>query len=187
MTETRTAYNLSDWQGYLTHPEIDMLKRITRTLLPNPLIVNIGAGAGTSTLAFLEARKDALIFSIDILTNEREVTTNEHLRLAEIDLQDAQRVIRVWGDSKVVGQVWRWQTDLVFVDGDHEQAGIVGDLQAWKGRVKYGGWLVFHDYGSPRWPHVKETVDKDAELCLWTERLAVDTLFAVRKHNGDSY
>lgn len=184
---TRTAYELSDWQGYLTRVEIDLLKEVSKTLQPNPLIVNIGAGAGTSTLAFLEARSDALVFSIDVLTNEREVTTNEHLRLAEIDAKDAMRVIRVWGDSKKVGRAWRWQCDLVFVDGDHEEAGIRGDLAVWKQHVKVDGWMCFHDYGSPKWPHVKEVIAADQDLAYWAERRLSDTILAVRRSNGNSY
>lgn len=183
---TRTAKELSDWQGYLTHGEIDLLQEIARQLPPNPLIVNIGAGAGTSAIAMLEARKDALIFSIDILTNESEVTTNEHLRLAEIDTEDAKRVIRVWGDSKVVGQVWRWQCDMIFVDGDHEEAGIKGDLAAWKKHVKYGGWMVFHDYTSPKWPHVKAVIDNDNSLAYWHRYKHIDTAIAF-KFNGEGY
>ena len=154
----RTAYELADWQGYLTRAEVDFLKQLSGTLSDNPVIINVGAGAGTSTLAFLEARPDAIVFSIDKKLTESEVTTNEHLRLKEISEEKANRVIRIWGDSGLVATVWPYYADMVFVDGDHSEAGVSNDI-IWKHRLKGGGVFAFHDYGSEKWPAVKKVVD----------------------------
>lgn len=171
---TRTAYELSDWQGYLSRGEVDLLKELAVALPPRPIIVNIGAGAGTSTLAFLEARDDSIVISIDVLTNEQEVTTNEHLRLKEIEPEDAARVIRIWGDSVQVGKAWPFGfVDMVFVDGDHSEAGCRADIEAW---MPHATLMAFHDYGSPRWGGVKGVVDR--MMAGWEQVGHRDTVIA---------
>lgn len=155
----RTAEELADWQNYLTRGEVAFLKELAMELPKNPIIVNIGAGAGTSTISFLEAREDCTVISIDILTTESETTTNEHLRLLEIDAKDRERVIRIWGDSSTTGRNWPFGTvDMVFVDGDHVAEGIQRDIDAWLPLVD--GIIAFHDYTRKHWPDVKRVVDK---------------------------
>jgi predicted O-methyltransferase YrrM len=175
---TQTARNVAEWLGYLTVRELDAIKTLARLLPPRPLVVNIGAGAGTVTLGILEERDDALIFSIDVKTNEDEINTNEHLRLAEAGYSETGQVIRVWGDSKIVGKRWRWPADLIVVDGDHTQAGLQGDIDAWLHHVRPGGIIAYHDYTRKHWPDVQPTVDAamtGAQQLLW-----VDTLIAYR-------
>jgi predicted O-methyltransferase YrrM len=157
--EWRDSFGLSDWQRYLTHAEINALKDAARALPANPLVVNIGAGAGTATLAILEERADALIFSIDLRTNEAEYATNEHLRLKETGWDQRGNVIRVWGDSHLVGKCWRFPIDLLIVDGDHSLEGVRGDVELWLPFLKADGYIALHDYGRAEWPAVKEYID----------------------------
>jgi predicted O-methyltransferase YrrM len=157
---SRTAYELSDWQGYLTHNEIDAIKKVCKSLPKNSIVVNIGAGGGTSSFAMLESRKDITVISVDIAASGQEIYTNEHLRLAEMP-EYLARYIRVWGDSKDVGRAWpdKWKIAMVFIDGDHSYQGCMGDLEAWIDHISEGGYVLFHDYGSPNWPDVKIVVD----------------------------
>ena len=57
--------------------------------------------------------------------------------------------------------------DLVFIDGDHSYNGVIQDIEAWRNKVKPGGWLGGHDYG-PRFPGVigavNETFGSNVEL-----------------------
>ena len=163
---SKTAYSLADWQGYLTHNEIDMLKAMAENtptdsqLQRDVVVVNIGAGAGTSTLSFIEARPDIIVFSVDIDGGDQEVYTNEHLRMQETGHDKDGRVIRIWGDSKLAGKRWPMKVDIVFIDGDHSEAGIRGDIEAWINHVQLDGYIAFHDYGSPHWPDVARVVDE---------------------------
>jgi precorrin-6B methylase 2 len=174
----RTAYELSDWQGYLTHAEIDEIQRIAKLVKQQwkPIFVNIGAGAGTSTIAVLETREDAVLISVDILASGTEVTTNEHQRLDECGEDYLKRVVRVWGDSKIVGEAWPFMIDYIFIDGDHTADGCRGDIESWFDHVREGGYMLFHDYGSPNWPDVKTVVDemmKDYHCISVVDTLAV--------------
>lgn len=180
MTEKRTAYNLSQWQGYLTIPEIDLVKEITRLLPPNPDVLCIGAGAGTVALAVLEERPDVLYYSVDILANESETTTNEHLRLMETPFGDTGHVIRIWGDSHIVGKRWRVPLDMLIVDGDHSLDGIHKDLDLWLPHVNPYGFILCHDYGSDNWPAVKKVIDSTSEF-YWTHVKTSDTMIVFMK------
>jgi len=161
----RTAKELSNWQGYLTHNEIDEIQRVTRSMIDRRrkgglICVNIGAGAGTSTISMLEVDRSVIVFSVDILASGTEVTTNEHLRLAECGDEYLHRVKRIWGDSKIVGLNWPVTVDMVFVDGDHTREGCAADITAWLPHIKTNGYILFHDYGSRNWPGVALAVDE---------------------------
>lgn len=69
--------------------------------------------------------------------------------------------------------------DLVFIDADHGQLAVLADITAWRPRVKAGGWIGGHDYGSARFPGVKDAVHQvfprdQVEVganCTWWVRL----------------
>jgi len=127
----------------MTHPEIDELKRLVgRDMLrfSDPVIINIGAERGTSTLSMLEARPDAYIMSIDVGPSEAELDNVKRAGL------DSKRVIRVLERSQVVGELWPFYVDFIWVDGDHSYNGVKGDILTWWSKVKTGGIMAFHDY-----------------------------------------
>lgn len=35
--------------------------------------------------------------------------------------------------------------DFVFIDGDHTYEGVKRDIEAWKPKIRKGGWLIGHD------------------------------------------
>lgn len=160
MAKTKTtSYTLSDWLNYLSHDEIDFIKDIAnKPKINNPVIVNIGAGAGTSGLAFAEARPGADLYTVDIspggpkggLEGERHAFDGANLVYPT----------QILGDSKIVGKDWKLNIDILFVDGDHSASGIRGDIEAWVPHVKKGGYVIFHDYEQSKWPEVKKAVDE---------------------------
>lgn len=152
--------------------DVDTLHSLVEMLPENPIIVNIGACFGTSTLAMLETRPDAFIFSIDINVCPKEPG---HIRQARLD---EGRVVRVLGPSQDVGLYWPYKVDLVFVDGAHGYPEVVRDIRAWRDKVKGGGILAFHDYGKPICPDVKPAVD--AEMQGLVPFLHVESIVAFR-------
>jgi len=154
-----TAYSLSDWLNYLSRDEVDFIKEIAlKSTKQSPVIVNIGAGAGTSGLAFAEAQPNADLYTIDIspggplggLESERNAFENTGLVYP----------MQILGDSKDVGKDWKLKIDILFIDGDHSEAGIRGDIDTWLPHVKRGGYVIFHDYVLSKWPAVKVVVDE---------------------------
>ena len=68
-----------------------------------------------------------------------------------------------------------------WVDGDHSAEGLTGDIKAWFRHVKPGGFISFHDYGSPNWPDVPVVVDRMMKGQELLPQFTVDTLRTYRK------
>jgi len=150
MTDQHTPHSLSDWLNYLSHSEVDFLYRLAVALPDNPRVVNIGAGGGTSALAFLSARPDLHLLTVDL---QAEVTPvggleNERLILEASGVDYSARYTSIAGDSKAVGLSFDKPLglDAVFVDGDHTREGCGGDIEVWLPHLKPGGVIAIHDY-----------------------------------------
>jgi predicted O-methyltransferase YrrM len=148
------AYKVAKEFGMMSVGEVGLLKDCAEHLPTAPMVVNIGAGAGTSALAILETRRDAFIFSIDkkVVPAERDV-------LQKAGLLKDNRVWRLLGDSARVGKHWPIKLDLCFVDGAHHDSAVIADIEAWKPLVKDGGFMLFHDYDHPNVPGLTVIVD----------------------------
>jgi hypothetical protein len=147
--ETHTPWSLADWQRYLSHNELYLLDRLAKRLPEGAHIVNIGAGAGTSALAFLSARSDVRVTTIDVQLeiNLYGGLENEMGILRAAGLLDPARYTPIHGDSVAVGRAWQGgPVHLVFVDGGHEYEECRGDLEAWLPHLAPGGLLAVHDY-----------------------------------------
>jgi predicted O-methyltransferase YrrM len=150
------AYAFTDGHDPMTHAEIDALYGLAAALGPNPIIVNIGAADGLSTVTFLEGCADAFVFSLDTEECPQERANVEAAGL------DPTRVARVLGRSQETGRQFPYEADLVFVDGGHDYESVVGDIDTWAYRVKVGGILAFHDYIEPPPPPENPSYAYDA-------------------------
>jgi predicted O-methyltransferase YrrM len=144
-----TSESLQQWLHYLFPGEVPALKELAQMLPDKPIVINIGAGAGTSGMAFLESRPDLFLFTVDV---QKEGSPTGSLESEEVVLKDAGywyqgRNAQIYGDSKDVGREWSlWQVNMVFIDGDHSYEGCAGDIRAWLPHVKPGGIMAIHDY-----------------------------------------
>jgi predicted O-methyltransferase YrrM len=138
---------------YLFASELAALKQLAQSLPANPVVVNIGAGSGTSGLAFMESRPDLKLITIDIQYEDSplgcivaERTVIEQSGFAP------DRYYYAIGDSKMIGKHWDelyyyvGKCDLCFVDGDHSYNGCKGDILAWLPNIKPGGIMAIHDF-----------------------------------------
>lgn len=165
-----TAKSLQEAFHYLWPNEVTALQDLARSLPADPVIVNIGAGAGTSGLAFAESRRDLTLYTVDIQSEsspfgclEAEKTV---LREAGFDVDSYHtRFHQYCYPSIHLGKAWlkpfgiyqepsgevnhgigQKLVDMVFVDGEHSYEGCKGDIEAWLPNIKPGGLLVIHDY-----------------------------------------
>lgn len=152
--------------------EIDELKRLANTLPRDPTVVIIGAGVGVSSIAILEERPDALIFSIDSMfpTKQAMYKPGERANLIEAGLWETGSVIQVWGESQIVGKRWPIKSDLLFIDGDHRYPAVKEDIRLWLPYAKSGSVIAFHDYANKRVKPkagVKQAVDEEVIGWCW--------------------
>lgn len=144
---THTSETLRKAFGYLFPAELPLLKSLPGMIDRSPsVVVNIGAGAGTSGLAFLE--KDCILHTVDVtdlsspfgcLEAERQVGQAAGFRLGHNWYQyhmDSKELARRWDKGLV---------DIVFVDGDHTYEGCVGDIKGWLPHIGAGGIMAIHD------------------------------------------
>ncbi len=61
--------------------------------------------------------------------------------------------------NEVADFMWDEYFDLVFIDADHYYDHVIKDIKAWIGKVKKGGILCGHDYGSRRHSDIKRAVN----------------------------
>lgn len=166
--------------GFLYPAEVIAMQTIARALPKEAVVVNIGAGAGTSALAILEARPDltSRFWTVDIspsgpyggLENERNAFDGAGMVAPN----------QILGDSKDIGVTWTMgEIDLLFIDGDHSYDGCMGDIVSWIDKIKPGGYVLIHDYDRDVWPEVKRASD-DGMIWFWPVG-NIDTLAIYRK------
>ena len=141
---TFSSYDLAgEDPNPMTVAEVDALKNLVSVEsldFANPTIINIGAERGTSTLAMLEERPDATIFSIDVNPSEGEIQNIEKAGL------DTTKVIRILGRSQGVGRAWPFWFEFIWIDGDHRYLAVKEDIQVWLPKLRKGAIIALHDY-----------------------------------------
>ena len=87
-----------------------------------------------------------------------------------------ERAIIVKGDTARAAEYKRIPdvVDFVFFDARHDKEGLERDIVAWLPKVRKGGALFFHDYGSKNHPDVKSVVDAlFSDIKVDADRMAV--------------
>ena len=151
-----TSESLRDAFCYLYEDEVPYLKKLAWSVKHSPCIVlNIGAGAGTSGLAFAESREDLILHTCD-KTDE----SHPHGCLeSERDWMEMANLDRKWGiswfqhhmSSHDLDDIWAEITgflpiDLLFIDGEHSYEGCLEDIYGFFPYVRLGGLIAVHDY-----------------------------------------
>lgn len=167
----KLSYSVGRQIGYLWPEEIDALKKlaVSPLLVPDPLVVVIGAGSGTFDLTIAEERPDARFVSVDILDC---VAERGNMDLAGF----GGRLTQIVGDSKMMGRKFHHPIDFLFIDGDHSYQAVQADIQVWLPKVKVGGLVGFHDYREDFFPGVVQAVDEymgDYELVMFAKTIKV--------------
>ena len=195
----RTSESIQKWLRYLFIDELAALKRLAADLPPDPTIVNIGAGGGTSGLAFMESRGDLHLITIDIQDESSPFGCLEAERRMLLEAGYPKSMQQKWnqihGDSKTVSLLD--PVDMAFIDGDHSYEGCAGDIAAWWPQIKPGGIMAIHDYDKERvflgrddaevtphssaWPDVDRAVSEFIETALHEKYEVVDTLIVLYK------
>lgn len=165
MTEKLTAHKLAEQVHMLSTDEVDLIQRCAKMLGPGIVCVNIGANVGTSSLAILEAIPTAFVFSID-----KRPCPEERENIVKAGLNPS-RVVRVLGNSALIGANWPYPIDLLIVDGAHDDEGVQADIRVWlpklinfdHGLSKRQSIVLFHDYKHPNLPRLTGIVDRAME------------------------
>ena len=159
------------WQsipGFSTDIEV-YYAELAKTLPQGARFVEIGVLFGRSVACLSELRPDLDVWAVDTWENgDREGEMAEYqarygstwaaflggMRDHAPDALDRIHVVR----SRSV-EVDLPPADVVFLDADHTEEGVRGDIYHWRRLVKAGGILAGHDYLMPNHPGVVAAVD----------------------------
>jgi predicted O-methyltransferase YrrM len=100
----------------------------------NAIIVEIGTFKGGSA-AIMAAAFLGKVYTIDI-----------DPQVAVIEGVDNIEFIK--GESSEIAGTWDKEIDMLFIDGSHFYADVRKDIANWVPKMKSGGIVCFHDYGS---------------------------------------
>lgn len=178
---TFTSEELQQSFGFIRKAELVLLKRVAQSLPPSPVVVNIGAGAGTSGLGFMEARDDLLLWTVDAETgvSPNGGLGNERGAFEKAGRANDPRWHQIAGRSQSV----TWDggpIDLLFVDGDHSYESVVGDIDAWLPRVKPCGLIIFHDSAENWAPVISAIKDNRHRFGEQIEKVELTTVFRTK-------
>jgi predicted O-methyltransferase YrrM len=122
------------------------------------VVVELGTGTAWSAIALALDDSTRRIVSYDPSVRPERVA---YLKLAGAPARERIE-LRAEPDSRGphVGDA---APELLFIDSEHERQPVLDAFAAWRGALAPGAVVVFHDYGHPRYPGVREAV---AELGL---------------------
>lgn len=151
------AIDLALSRRFLTLGDVGMLVDLAaRAVGPEPCVIDLGAGAGTTALCILLARPEARVLSVDI--------SDDALNWAQQAIENcgvADRWGRLTSDAGLLG--WNYPgppVDLLLIDTSHESRATARELAAWLPHVRPGGLVWLHDYAGEDYPGVRKAVDR---------------------------
>jgi predicted O-methyltransferase YrrM len=127
------------------------------------VVVELGTGTGWSAIALaLDDRARRIVSYDPSVRAERDA----YLALAGADAR-ARVELRAEPDS-AGAHAGDAPVELLFVDSEHEREPVLAAFAAWRDALAPHAVVVFHDYGHPQYPGVREAV---GELALSGEEV----------------
>ena len=167
----------------------EALAHLASVVPADEAIVEIGSFRGKSTCYLAAGSKDgfgAKVFAVDPWDTPgnasgrfgfAEPSTRQRFDEQVRSMRFASRVTALQGFSADVAKRWKGPlVGLLFIDGDHAEASVRADFEAWKPKLRDGAMVVFDDYLSPKNPGVKKAVDSlGLDVTVKADWLAVGT------------
>jgi len=157
--------------------ELDLTNR--RTLLSSlpktfKTAVEVGVSFGDFSKCILDSTDVQKHYCVDPWEKNPQLTKNWGSALANV-----RRILGPYGDRVEIVQAWSpactpqfedSSFDFIYIDGEHTYEAVRDDTKAWWQKLKNGGVMAGHDYGTD-WEGVKRAVDEFVErneLVLYT-------------------
>jgi predicted O-methyltransferase YrrM len=164
LSEHRDAYNAlvsvigRSIKGRVCHHHVVVLNALVN-LFPISVYLEIGVHNGTSmSYVVNQATRPLFCVGVDLFSDTTARYTHDKLQQerTEASIQanntSGSTVRLIKGNSRasvtydsVVGSLAGNAVDLLFIDGDHEFAGVESDFLMYSGLVRKGGFVVFDD------------------------------------------
>jgi MMP 1-O-methyltransferase len=163
-------------EGFMSAPELEWLATQAQTA---DRIIEVGCWQGRSTRALADHCR-GIVYTIDAWERYAEAdqeaaawlaarcpwpaarsafaaNLRDHLTMGRVVLVPLLAGAAADSLRRSLGLGW---ADLLFLDGDHREAGVSDDLWTYRPFVRRGGLMAGHDYGHPEWPTVARAVHR---------------------------
>lgn len=108
----------------------------------------------------------------------REIFIHNMQRM-NIPKSDYTVIEKLSTEDEAIEQASKRRYNLLIIDGDHSYFGVKHDFYNYRHLVKRGGYIIFDDYGNPRWPGLTNFVDKEVAKIPGLEFVGTDVFTAV--------
>jgi predicted O-methyltransferase YrrM len=129
----------------LRFDEAAYLYRLVSAAQPET-VVEIGRFRGGSTFLLGSALESGIVHSYDIATRHgRSGAELDRELLAALGRYGLTERVRLHEEDSHTAEPPTAEIDLLFIDGDHREAGVRADVDHWVPFLRPGGHLLFHD------------------------------------------
>ncbi len=109
-------------------------------------------------------------------TREMFIHNMQRMNIPESDYTIIEKLST---EDEAIEQASKRRYNLLIIDGDHSNFGVRHDFHNYRHLVKRGGYIIFDDYGNPRWPGLTDFVDKEVAGMPELEFVGTDVYTAV--------
>jgi len=109
-------------------------------------------------------------------TREIFVHNMQRMNIPESDYTIIQKLST---EDEAIEQASKSSYNVLIIDGDHSDLGVRHDFFNYGQLVKRGGYIIFDDYGNPRWPGLTRFVDEEVAMMPELEFVGTDLFSAV--------
>ena len=109
-------------------------------------------------------------------TREVFVHNMQRMNIPESDYTIIQKLST---EDEAIEQASQGRYNLLIIDGDHSDFGVRHDFSNYRYLVKRGGYIIFDDYGNPRWPGLTRFIDEEVAKMPDLELVGTDVYSAV--------
>jgi len=102
-----------------------------------------------------------------------------NMQRMDIPKSDYTIIQKLSTEDEAKEQASKRRYDLLIIDADHSYFGVKHDFHSYRHLVKPGGYIIFDDYGNPRWPGLTNFVDKEVAKMPGLEFVGTDVFTAV--------
>lgn len=167
-------------EGWLTAAEGELLFSLAASCPPGGTIVEIGSWKGKSTTWLAEgagAGSGVRVFAIDphepyLADPHADSLGDFRANMERLGL--TAMVTPIVARSEAAAASFDTPVDVLFIDGDHEEAPVTADLALWLPKLRVGGVIALHDVRNREWPGVSRALGR----LLWTSTTLAEVRFA---------
>jgi hypothetical protein len=142
------------------------IKDMINLLNPDSIMVEIGCYFGESTLLWASSEKIKKIIAVDPWVDfyDKNDLASErgNMKIVEQMFDDNTKenpkIEKIKGYSVEVSNNYNIASlDFVYIDGCHTYEEVMKDINAWKTKIKHGGFIGGHDYN---WDGVRRAINE---------------------------